>query len=49
MTLAVLGGTKMSWLARATMIVVVGLILASGVVNADCMKNRKNDVICGKG
>ena len=39
----------MSWLVRAAMIVVVELILASGVVNADCMKNRKNDVICGKG
>ncbi len=39
----------MSRLVRPTMIAAVGLFLASSMANADCMKNRKGDVICGKG
>ena len=39
----------MSWLLRPTMVAVVGLILASGMANADCMKNGKGEVVCGKG
>jgi hypothetical protein len=45
LALAVMGGRKMSWLLRPTMIAVVGLILASGMANADCMKNGKGDAV----
>jgi len=49
LALAVMGGRKMSWLLRPTMIAVVGLILASGMANADCMRNGKGEIVCGKG
>ena len=39
----------MNFLIRPTVIAVSWLILASGAVNADCMKDRSGDVICGKG
>ena len=39
----------MRWLVGPTIIVAAGLVLASGVANADCMKNRQGEVICGKG
>ena len=39
----------MSWLVRLATIAVAGLTLAFGFANADCMKNRDGDFICGKG
>ena len=35
--------------ANRSLIVAAGLILASGIANADCMKNIYGEVICGKG
>ena len=39
----------MNFLIRLTAIALAWLIIAYGVVNADCMTNNKGDSICGKG
>jgi len=39
----------MNFLIRLTAIALAWLIIAYGVVNADCMTNSKGDSICGKG
>lgn len=39
----------MQWCASFAMIVAAALTVASGLANADCMKNLTGELVCGKG